>query len=195
MSAPERLNVWSLFESGDFPSDMATSTGAWYVGTRTIVRPDGTIQSCEVEFPSQSRELDVLTCSIILKRAKFAAARGPDGSHIYAADRVTIAWTMDAPAELPFDVTLDVKSLPDSRSQTATVPVMFLTDPAGGISSCGADRRKPPYVGLEYDFSPSLVAVACQQVGSAIKVRPVKNDAGVSIPAVQNAIIQFQVKN
>lgn len=193
ISAPEPTNYRAWFGVNDFPTYLPEE-GVWYVGTRTIVRPDGTVQSCEVEYPSKYPKLDVLTCSIILKRAKYHPAGGADGSPIYGADRTTIIWSLDVPPEIPADATFEVKSLPGGRSRSAYVPITFLSSPSGAITSCEADRRRPPAADpTEYNFDPALVATACQHIGASFSFRPVKNDAGTSVSAVQNAIVLFKV--
>lgn len=96
LSAPAPLNY--IFYSGDdMPAyhQMAGVTRITYI--RLTVRPDATLQTCEVEDNGGDPKLGAFSCELAMQRARFAPARWIDGSPTYGVYRRTVTWAIDFP--------------------------------------------------------------------------------------------------
>jgi hypothetical protein len=191
LSAPTPVKLETWFSPSDMPAYLEHDDGIWIVGVRVVIRPDGTLKSCEIESTSNQASLDVYTCRLLNGRAKYKPALTLDGTPSYGADREFFRWAVSStPTELPrpADMDLSVEKLPEGLKSPVYVPVMFVTDEKGSISSCIFDSRRPM---KKTSDNAALVAAACQQVSRTLPLRPVTNDAGVAVSAVQNALVRF----
>jgi hypothetical protein len=197
ISAPVPLNKKSLFSADDFPRSVASrfGTGFWQVGVQLTVRPDGSLQSCDIDRTSGVAELDRRSCDIIHQRAKFAPA-SLNGKQVYGIYRTTIGWALaDAPVQVPRvdnpELDLSVQSLPPPLQPPVVVRVMFAVDAAGQLSSCTAE----PGLSLEHANNvPALVSIACEQLVATFKPAPPRDAQGTPVASVQDAVIRFSTQ-
>lgn len=194
LSAPVPKNLRKWFYADDTPSYLiAKRDGLWLVSVRIGVRPDGAIDGCQVEVSSGLAQLDALTCSKILRRAKFVPATAADGSPAFGVYRRSITWAVSsAPrdtsdARRP-DVQVQVRELPPDVKSPTFVSVMFAVDRSGNIGSCRAEPTKS----FEHvDNDPALVPIACDRLAKSYKPVPAKDAGGNAIPSVQDALVRF----
>ena len=153
--------VWALVSADDFPAYLQIAGVSRTVYTRTIVRPDGSIEKCGAETTSGDAKLDAYTCAIIEKRAKFLPAKWIDGSPVYGVIRFPVSWLIaDAPptdeevlrSTVP-DLELSVNRLPKGAHKIAAVSLAIAADENGRVLSCVEYPSPPPIIGA--DTTPS----------------------------------------
>ena len=140
---------------------------------RIGVRPDGTIDGCQVGASSGIAQLDRLTCSKNLRRAKFVPATAADGSPAFGVYRRSISWIV---ASVPRDTSnarrpnleVQVQNLPPDVKSPTLVRVMFAVDRSGKMGSCLAEPTKSFE---RVDNDPALVPIACDRIVKSYKPR------------------------
>ena len=200
MSVPMPINarmpdVRAIFRADDMP-DYLQGPGVWVVYVRATVRPDGSLQSCGAETSSGNSKLDAYTCQIIARRAKFAAAKWPDGTPVYGVIRVPVSWAIaDAPIPndamlkaMPPDVDLTVNKLPAGAQKVVAVEVQVAADENGKIVACEED---PPVKIDPHRHFPQLVPIACQQAVN-LQLSPPKDASGKAVRSVQTVSVHFE---
>jgi hypothetical protein len=166
-----------------------------FISTRTTVRPDGTLQDCVLERSGGDPKLDALTCSIILKRARFQPSKWVDGSPAYAVLRTPVSWIIGGPPSKSDlrkaylgDVDISVSRLPKGTPDRASISLMIAVDENGRVVSCGAAPRD------QRDHSrtfPELVPIACQEMIRQFVAIPARDGSGNAVRSVQTASATF----
>ncbi|MCA1850626.1 MAG: hypothetical protein LC672_06175, partial [Acidobacteria bacterium] len=102
--------------------------------------------------------------------------------------RVPVVWAIGSydGKKTSADVEVAVERLPKGIKSGATVRVMFAVDEQGRPSSC----IEEPTPGISKK-NLQLVPLACEQLLKFYTAVPAKNDAGVSVRSVQNALVSF----
>ena len=191
-------DVRAVFSADDMPAYVEEAGTTRFVFSRITVTSDGKAQDCGAEKSSGDAKLDLLTCVIILRRAKFQPAKWVDGSPAYAVLRVPVTWAIDVePTKAekeqayPPDVSLTVNHLPGGVGQLARVNLMIAVDETGRILDC-AQAIPYPSRGRERPF-PQLVPIACQQLMSQLRMMPPAKDAsGTGVRSMQTASVSFR---
>lgn len=189
LSAPAPLNY--IFYSGDdMPAyhQMAGVTRITYI--RLTVRPDATLQTCEVEDNGGDPKLGAFSCELAMQRARFAPARWIDGSPTYGVYRRTVTWAIDFPPpakSLRGDLEIKVSSFPKGERSPTFVRVMFASAASGELSSCTA---LPPAI-PSHQNNPTLVPAACEELIKTYTALPARDGTGSAVPSVQNAVVKF----
>jgi hypothetical protein len=161
------------------------------VPVRIDVASDGKIVNCEAEVRGRVPALDVHTCNIIRRRAKFRPAQ-IDGVPTHGVYRTVINYFVSETAAAPpipsnADVQVVVNRLPSHLKSPASVKVAFAVDESGAKSSCAADHTADRQI---ISNDPALVPLACEQVVEKYQATPAKVE-GKSAISVQNAIVEF----
>jgi hypothetical protein len=189
-------DVRAIFSADDMPTYVQEAGITRFVPTRTTVRSDGTAQDCGVERTSGDAKLDLYTCAIILKRAKFEPAKWIDGTPVYAIVRVPITWSIGgAPAEsevqkaYPPDLELSVNHLPARAGKRVHLALMLAVDESGRVVSCG--QWLPAWKHAHPKVYPELLQIACQQMTSQYTAVPPKDVSGKPVRSVQSASVVF----
>jgi hypothetical protein len=146
LSAPMPINqrvpdVRAIFTAQDFPDYL---TGSRTVYTRTIVRPDGSIQGCTAEVSSGDAWLDAYTCKLIVKRTKFGPAKWSDGSPVYGVVRFPVGWgirirpptRVQAMNAFASDLEISVNQLPKGADPVFGISLEVATDEKGRPQTC-----------------------------------------------------------
>lgn len=195
LSPPPPIELRALFSADDLPQEYLPPESDRTVGVRVTVRPDGRIQDCEAEYTSGIEGLDVFTCKLIKRRAKYAPAPAQNGTPSYAVYRTSVRWVVTSfarpgPPPSVADLTLTVNQLPAGLKSPAYVNVKFDVDERGVASSCSAEGA------LRRNNSDDLqlVQVACGEVLKSYKPKPAKNEQGTPVPSVQDALVAFAIK-
>lgn len=197
LNAAQPMNYKSWFSSADMPERLENEGGTWTIGVRAVIRPDGTLKSCQIEYHPDPR-LAVHTCELVGKRAKYLPAHWIDGSPAYGIDRFPVIWAVQA-EEITFPPDLDVylDRLPRGVHSPVYVPVVIAVGTEGKIERCAADQRQDAVSGTlkgHISDDPALVAAACQQSELTLKTFPAVADDGKPVRSVQNALVRFSVK-
>ena len=181
------------FTVDDVPSFLTNlGTGAWQVPYRVDVSPEGKILDCQTEVKSPVAQLDIYTCRIIRRRARFKPAR-IDGRPTHGIFRSAITFgvaveTNFAPPITPnADIQVVVNRLPARTTSPSYVRVAFIVDEGGEKSSCTGDTTANRKSAAN---DPALVPVACEQIMKSYKATPARV-AGVPTISFQNATVGF----
>jgi hypothetical protein len=189
-------DVRAIFSADDMPAYVQSAGVTRFVSTRTTVRPDGALQDCAAERGSGDAKLDLYTCAIILKRAKFEPAKWVDGSPAYAIVRAPVTWAVDGePSEsevekaYPPDMALTVNQLPAAAGKRVELSLMLAVNESGQIVGC--DQRLPASRDVHVKTFPKLLPIACQQMTSKFTALPAKDRSGKAVRSVQTASVVF----
>jgi hypothetical protein len=188
-------DVREILSYADFPQFLLKQGDVdRIVYTRTTVRPDGTIDNCAAEASSGDQRLDVYTCALIVKRAKFLPARWVDGSAVYGVLRMPVHWltldSVDPPSEEVPDLDLSVNHLPKGAHSFVDVNLQIAADDKGHPVSCVEwapsmnDRRKR---------FPELVPIACQQATASLLLTPAVDASHKPTRSVQSVTVRFRL--
>jgi hypothetical protein len=191
-------DVRAVFSADDFPAYLQMAGVSRAVFTRTIVRPDGSIQSCVAEATSGDPKLDAFTCAIIVKRAKFRPATWVDGTAAYGVGRVLVQWVVGSPLSeeasskaAVADVDLSVNRLPKGARSIVIVRLQIAADERGHPVTCA---EVPPVDKADAKRRfPELVPIACQQAMAGLTLVPVLDDSRKPVRSVQNAFVRFKL--
>lgn len=191
VSAPQPVNYLRWYSPDDMPAyhQIAGVTRSVYL--RMTVRPDGSLQSCQVENGGGDPSLAAFTCAITLKRAKFEPARWADRSPAYGVYRWAVTWAVGSPPPPQFmlgDLELEVDRLPKGERSPSFVRVMFAVDASGNTSGCSA---QPPVFRHEKN-NPELVPIACRELLKTYRATPARDDAGNVVQSVQTGTVKFE---
>lgn len=174
---PTKTHLW--YRVGDTPHE-AFTFGQLTVGSVLIVRPDGSVQGCKTSVSSRYPHIDHYTCRLLWERARFAPARGADGTPMYGVFRTWTQWgRLEGDA---FDFELTVDRLPAHIKSGTEVDIMFLVSAEGSPSFC-TDQND--------DDDAALVELACRQLARSMVTPPVLTEEGVAVPSVQDATVRF----
>lgn len=190
VSAPKPIDFLRWYTPDDMPAYHQIAGITRKVYLRMTVRPDGSIQNCEVENDGGDPKLAAYTCVLTLKRAKFEPAVWSDGSPAYGVYRWAPTWAVGSPPPPNFalgDLELEVDRLPKGQRSPAFVSIMFAVDPTGSPSSCSAIPPSSRY----HRINPELVPIACDQWIRSFKAVPAKDDAGNVVQSVQTGTVKF----
>jgi hypothetical protein len=201
LSSPVPTNFLTMWSPDDMPAHVQSAGVGRVVPTRTIVKPDGSAQDCSSEGTSGDAKLDVYTCALILKRARFQAARWTDGSPAYGVFRSPVIWAIGAPpskreleAVGPADVELSVNRLPKDAGRSVRLRLALAVDETGKVVDCAAAPKVPEVAsppGLKF---PELVPVACQLLLKRFNAVPVKDASGKAVRSVQVTSVKFTLE-
>jgi hypothetical protein len=185
LSAPLPNNPVNWFTPNDMPVAVQRGGISRGVITRAVVRPDGSLQACEVEVGSGLPQLDQVTCQLISRRGRFRPARWIDGSPSYGVHRMPVIWAMEPPApSFPADIELTVQQMPRGVRSPATVIVAFAADATGRPLACTLDKAEWR---TTTETHPALAKAACDALTESFKARPARDPSGTAVRSVQTA--------
>ena len=87
-------NIVSLFSTNDYPSSAISQGEQGTVGVHFRIAADGRASDCRVVETSGSPSLDVQTCKMIVKRARFEPARTKAGEPVPSIGFQRIRWEL-----------------------------------------------------------------------------------------------------
>jgi TonB family protein len=123
-------NIVGLFSSADYPVAALIEREEGTVSFVAGVDPAGRVSDCMIAQGSGSASLDLATCTIVQRRARYAPARDARGQAV--ADRVTgrIKWVLPPAPPVPF-----------TESHLA---VIFIGGAAGELIKCRVSTNVVP---------------------------------------------------
>ena len=84
----------SYVGAGDYPRRALRALGASTVYFELIVAPSGRVAQCRVTRSSGATDLDLLTCRIIVARARFRPARDAAGAPVEGRYASNMTWSI-----------------------------------------------------------------------------------------------------
>jgi hypothetical protein len=189
-SAALPINYSTWWSPDDMPAYVQLEGTTRVVLTRTVLKPDGTLDRCDVERTSGDAKLDAFTCALVVRRGKYTAARWLDGSPVYGVDRIPVTWAIEGSArpDFPADMELSLGQFPKGTHAGAVVRISVAADEAGRPVSCAAEPKRWPG---QHEDNPVLVDLACAQALRSYHVTAPKTDHGESARSVQSAMVRF----
>ena len=130
IAAAQPTNFETWFREGDLPLHQFPSDGDHAAAYRLTIRPDGKMQSCEIEVSSGLPAIDRLTCNLIRRRARVKPATGLDGAPSYGVIRSSTVWAVNPERHYtrPVDIEMTVTTLPEGEKSPAAIAVVFASD-------------------------------------------------------------------
>ena len=95
-----RGSILALFSMEDYPAAAMEAREQGVVWVTAMVNVDGRVSQCHVEESSGSSRLDLVTCRILQRRARFIPATDSAGSPVPSRFRQRVRWELEA---LPFE--------------------------------------------------------------------------------------------
>ena len=193
LNAPRPIEIRTLFTPDDLPLQYLPAESDRTVGIRLTVRPDGHVQGCDAEYTSGIDGLDVYTCKLAKRRARYAPALAGSGTPSYAVYRTSVRWIVTdfgrpGPPPNVADLTLTVNQLPAGMKGPDYISVVFEIDEQGHASSCSLP------IGKANSVDPELSRIACDQILKSYKPTAARDQAGTPVPSVQDAVVAFSVR-
>ena len=177
------IDVETWFSSIQWEQRVLDKGGHATTFIRVTVAPDGRPDNCKVETTSGLADLDAEACAQVMKRGRFKAAKGLDGSPAYGVYRQNVLWA-DAQSfryERPVDVELALSRLPKGVRVPNNYFILFAVDANGNKSSCQPPER----------MNAALAGIACKEVIENYPAIAAKIATGGAVPSVQNVIVSF----
>jgi len=112
----------SLFATDDYPAAALRNEEQGTVSLAVAINRDGRVTQCSITTSSGSVSLDVATCSIIQRRARFTPARDESGRTVEDRADARIRWELPPAPPIPF---ADQK-----------IGLVFTVETEGGVSEC-----------------------------------------------------------
>ena len=107
-SAPQPVEPAAWFSNDDYPADALRGGQAGEVNFSVQVDANGAPSSCSIAQSSGSPSLDSVTCNIIMRKARFVPAHGPDGANIASRYDGHVRWSMPAPLPNALNSTVEL---------------------------------------------------------------------------------------
>ncbi len=182
-AAPKPDNVANWISGNDYPSALLPHRMVAIVGVTLTLSPEGKPIRCDISRSSGIPDVDSYTCAILMKRGKYKPAKDAAGNPMFGIERTHIVW-QTAPGTIDYngDFEVPVDRLPQG-SKRRSQRIAFAVDENGAVDWCGPFEPK--------DRRPDLVQVACGGLVDRIRIEPARNEAGIAVPSVQDALIHF----
>jgi len=152
-----------------------------------VVRPDGTVQSCDIKKAIGQALVKERVCPFAL-RQRLRPAKVADGTTSYGVYRAPL-WAFDTESRkgrsvlnqrLAEDMTLVVNRVPKGITAEETLPFAVLVEPQGNVSSCEPKTNLPE----------PIVRLICDRV-THILMPVVSDDSGRPAPYITRFTVSF----
>lgn len=166
-----RTSPETWLTNDDYPAASLKNREFGIVEFRLDIDPRGDVTACRILVSSGFWRLDQQTCAIMMKRARFKAARGAAGEPIAAAFRSRFRWLLPQSTEdyvrlanemaSVVDLTVSLNRLPADYKQPASIRVRFGSD--NRVAECAIEAGSG---------NGALDKIACQQAQSDVAKAP-----------------------
>ncbi len=131
-----QANLPGLFSTDDYPLKALRNEETGTVTFSVAIDRDGRVTNCTVTESSGSASLDLTTCSIIQRRARFRPARDAQGRAVEDHSTGRIKWALPLNPPMPF---VDLR-----------MAMIFTTNAAGEVTKCRieSNAEQPPPAAL-----------------------------------------------
>ena len=124
-------NLPGLFTKDDYPATARRYGEQGTVSFAVAIDPNGRVTACGITQGSGSASLDVATCSIVQRRARFTPARDASGRAVEDRTMGKVRWVLPPRVAMPF--------------AEQTMALAYTVDAAGTVTTCRAEGTvKPP---------------------------------------------------
>ena len=93
--AKPRTSTMMLFSTDDYPLAAIARGEEGPVRAEVIISPEGRVSECRIVESSRSAALDVTTCNILRRRARYSPARDSVGRPVEDRQTVKIRWQLE----------------------------------------------------------------------------------------------------
>ena len=189
VAAPVLTGDWIQYT--DYPTSALQRGEEGAVEYRVVVSPEGKPEKCEILTTVGEEKFGPLTCSLLMRRARFAPATDEAGQPAYGVfHSINNFWLPKGtkskyPMRLTPDLSLAVSSLPANTPSPARVAVHVAVHEGGAFRTCSVPSAEP---------QQKLASVACTQIAQLWEEAPVKNAAGRPIAYVRAVTVSFEVE-
>ncbi|MBB5712511.1 energy transducer TonB [Sphingomonas xinjiangensis] len=177
----------------DYPKSSMRKNEFGVVGFAILVRPDGNPEKCEVIVPTRFEDLNQYSCRLLMRRARFKPAVGPDGKPAYGIYRSATSWFMaddlvrvkELIKRYPYPSAIDLTLLTKGTKTPAPIELVVSIDTTGAVTQCGTP---------EATVSGNIVEVACKGVKAAWTPFLGSTKAGQAVMTVQSVKVGFEAE-
>ena len=186
--APKLAAGWITFQ--DYPREALQRGEQGATEFRVLVTPDGKPDRCEVLWSTGNKRFDNVTCSLIMRRARFAPALDEAGNPTYGSfHNINNFWQPGEgksrfPLSLGPDIRLTVRSLPGGISTPVVVEVHVAVDDQGAFKTCSVPSN---------EGQQKLAAAACARLRTDWAPALLRNSAGVAVSYVKVVKVSFEL--
>lgn len=154
LSQPPQLRGQGIITHQDYPTEALRRSEYGIVSVLLRVSAEGRVTSCEVTETSGSTTLDMSTCSLLERRARFHPARDAAGAAVAGEYRLANSWGVDQhQPTTAIDLPLQVSRIPPGYRSPVKARLVF--GAAGRVAACevtatsgseAADRAACAYI-------------------------------------------------
>lgn len=155
LSQPPKLrNPQAVITYQDYPEEVLSRNEYGIVTILLHLSKEGKVTACDVTESSGSAKLDMMTCSLLKKRARFDPAKDATGSPIESEYRLANSWGVDQnQPRTTVDIPLQVSVIPSDYRSPVKARLIF--DATGHVTACeitttsgsaAADRAACSYI-------------------------------------------------
>lgn len=136
--------IGSWITYNDYPASALQRGEQGAAEFRAIIAPDGKPESCDVLSSTGNKQFDRLTCSLLMRRARFNSAMDEKGKPTHGVfHSINNFWQPDGsnskfPVSLAPDLRLTVKALPSGMKSPVVIIVHMGVDERGAFKACTA---------------------------------------------------------
>jgi len=166
-----RTSPETWLTNDDYPAASLKNREFGIVEFRLDIDPRGDVTACRILVSSGFWRLDQQTCAIMMKRARFKAARGAAGEPIAARFQSRFSWLLPGSKQdyvrlanemaSVVDLTVSLNRLPADYKQPASIRVRFGSDDT--VAECSNEGSSG---------NGKLDEIACQQARSDVAKPP-----------------------
>lgn len=132
---PQLRNPEALVTYEDYPTESLRRNEYGIVSMVVNVSKEGKVIACKITESSGFAALDLATCSLFKKRAKFKPAKDAAGSPIEGEYRLSNSWGLEEhQPRTTIDVPLQVSSVPSDYLSPVKARLFF--DATGHVTAC-----------------------------------------------------------
>ena len=174
--------------SVDYPADALLRGQQARVGVEVTVTPDGKPETCRLTRLSGVESLDLKTCQVVLRQARYDPARDGEGRPVHGQLSTSFAWTLGGVfgklAELPVlpDYTMTIQPRPGASAEPMTVAVDTLVGEDGTLLACSVPNAAEV---------PELARAACRVLPSVWVVATINGVDGRPVRCIKTVTIRF----
>ena len=186
-SAAPQSGLDFLLKGNYVPESLLEENKPYRVSFALTANPDGRVERCDIESSSGDARVDLYTCQLLRRRAKFSPEVLPDGRRSYLVYRSNVSWWVGGgyppKSPAPVDLSLAVSALPAGIRSPYSLLVKFQVDAAGKVSDCRPQAPKSPV---------TLAKIACEQIANNFALGPARTAGGEPVASVQYATVRFE---
>lgn len=179
----------------DYPPAALKNSESGYISFVLIFDPAGRPARCQVTVGSGFRDLDALTCQLLMQRAHLRPARDDQGAPAYGVYHSAVSWFAGSnmaailnwqklhPPPAAFDLKVTATQLPKKTKSPVDVVVGVLVAKDGAVEGCGSKHS---------DISGGLEELACREALQSWKPITAVGRSGEPVASVQTVTVRFE---